>query len=578
MPSGTLTSAFLVPNENDSTLNISPNVRSRAFGFDATVTRILGESLISASVSATTIDLVPVTRSGVFTTTYTDLFYNRIWIIPASIDLTGAPTTYSTTITVWNSYFVQKHMTAVTPTNIFGITFAPTVPKTFNALEAHDYTLSLTSSVPASVNGNYQFIFSDAEDPYLLLSGVLSVVYPYFHDWADNDPVERISYLTNVIESKNGKEQRIRLRKTPRRQLEYRTLLADSNDYKRNSIMRALYHNQMMFGASKSWLVPVDFDAIYLTADLALGSSTINVNTPYYDYCDNGYVLLHNKFDDYEVVRIDTVSPTSISLIAPTTKNWTKGNTIVPLRSCVLGNETNSGNIIVYEVEDQTVTWDVLVNDNLQPKITEYEPQYMYKGYDVYTKKSNFVDNNSMELYNAQRRLDYDTGIFKIDSRFTYVKERTSLKLTLRSKQEISEFLGFLDYRAGKLRSMWILTNAYDIQLTQSGNSSADTFIIKDIGYSLYIKQAPVRRDIAFVKKDGTILFRRITGSSSGSNGTETISIDQPIGFDFVPDDFEYICFLRFVRLDSDSTDINYSITSTAASVDLRLVGVFEVP
>lgn len=567
----------LVTNADDAFLGLSINTRSKSFAFDGDEAKILTELVITTGVSTTNIDFDEVTRSGIKWDTYSDIFYNRIWIIPSSIDLTGAPSNFTTTVSVWNSYFVQKTMTAVTPNNITGINFSPTVPHTFRALEIQSYNLALTNSVPATVNGNYQFTFSDAEDPYLLISGVLSVAFPFLHNWDDNPVIERISYLTNVIEAKSGKEQRVRLRKYPRRQIEFKTLIADSNDYNRNAIQRQVFHNQMMFGRSKTWLAPMCHDYDFLTYDLASGSSVINTPTLYRDYTDNGYVLLYKSFDYYEVVRIDALSSGSFTILSPTTKDFSSGTRVCPLRQAVFSGDTSSGEIIVYEAETHDLVWDILVQEYGQERITPYSPVYTYRGYDVYLQTSDFDSGNTMEIYSPQRRLDNNTGIFGIDSRFALTKERTTLNLTLRNKQKISEFFGFLDYRAGKLVPMWVPTFSEDVQIAQAGGSGDTTIKIKNIGYSLYIKQANVRKDLMFIKTDGSPVFRRILGSQDNGDGTETITIDSPLGFDFTSTSFNYISFLRFSRLDDDTAELSY-ITTDIAQTNLKIVDLFEVP
>lgn len=563
-------------NPTDTFLNLSSLTRSKSFAFDSTVAYLTGKWLNSGSITRNSISMSTISRNGVKWSSFIDIFYNRIWIIPPSIDLTGASTSFSTSVSIWNSYFVSKNLSSVTASNLPGITFAPTAPKTYKALEIATYTLSLTNAVPASVNGNYLFTFSDAEDPILKVSGILSVTYPFFHDW-DKSLQERISFLTNIIEAKSGKEQRRRIRKYPRRDFQYSVLVADSPDYNRNALMRALYHNQQMFGISKTWLVPIHQDARYLGYNVSSGTSTINVNTQYHDYSTNGYVFLGNKYDDYEVVRIQSMTTSTITLQSPTTKNWTLGTTICPMRQCVIGQETSSGEVIVYEVENQNIVWSVLVQDNVEQRYTSYVPTYTYKGFPVYHKKADFNNNNTVDFFNPQRRLDNQTGIFKIDSRFPTAKVRTSLKVLAGSKKEISELIGFFYYQAGKLNPCWIPSYSEDIQLVQGGTDTSNTLIMKPIGYSTYIRSFPQRKDLMFIKTDGTVFFRRITGSSLNSDGTETISIDQAMGFTFTPSDFNLICFIRFCRLDSDVLELEY-VTSDIASTTLNFVDVYEIP
>lgn len=568
----------LVVNADDAFLNLSINTRSKSFAFDATESIIVPQWVPSDSITSNVINLSPITRTGNKVSTYSDIFYNRIWIIPSSIDLTGAPTSFSTTVSVWNSYFQEKTMTAVTPNNIFGITFSPTVPETFTALEYKNYTLSLTSSVPATVNGFYTFTFSDAEDPTLDISGVLAVAFPFLHDWGnDGTLIERIGYLTGVIESKNGTEQRSRLRKYPRRQLSYKCLLADGSDVKRNAIQRAAFHNATTFGMSKVWLIPINQDARRLGYTVASGTTAINVDTQYHDYCVNGYVLIHKAFDNYEIVRVASLTNSSITLVAPTANEWGAGAAIMPMRQCIAGQETIEGNIITYELEEQTSLWDVLVQDNADSRKVPYVPTDVYKGYDVYKVQSDFEQDTSAEIYNPQRRLDAQVGIFRQDSRYAVTKERMPFSLLLKSKLEIAEFIGFLDYRAGKLNPFWYPSFSMDLQLTLDGTADDNTIRVVNTGYSTYMNSTTLRKDLMFMRNDGTYFFRRITGASDNGDGTETISLDQSMGADFTTTDFKYICFLKFVRLDSDVFEINY-LTSDIATVTTKTIDLFEIP
>lgn len=576
MANGFLITSNLYPNDNDTAFGLSVNTRSYTFD-NSLQGKITPDNLLSTGVTPTNINQNARSANGNLWPSFTDIFYNRIWIIPPEIDLTGAPITFTAIVAVWNAYFEQKTLTSIPATNLTGINLTGPTSKTFNSLETQNYTLALSSSTPSVVDGKYQFIFSNAEDPFLRLFGTLSFGFLFAPDWS-NGITERLEYYTNIIESKSGFEQRIRVRKYPRRQIEFTILLADNSDVTRASILRSLYHNQMMFAYGKTWLVPIWHDVDSLNSTLNSGSTSISINTLYRDYNDGEYVCLFNTFEDAEILKISTINSTTINLSGPTSKTWPLGTKIIPVKQCVIGDEITKGSVFTYNVENNTIIWDY-IHPNVAStwRTTTYNPAYTYKGYDVYLEKHNFVEDSTNEIYNPQRRLDYATGVFRVDQRFKNTKERTTVNLLLRNRQKYSEFLGFLDYRAGKYKAFWYPTFAQDFQITNSGTSSDSSFICKYVGYSTYIKQNNARKDIIFMKTDGTPVFRRITGSVNNGDGTETITIDQPFGFNWSNSSFEYVSMLRLVRLDSDVIEISHE-TNEFSQAGFSIVDTTETP
>lgn len=577
MPTGTYIRDIALIDDSDSEFNLSNNVLSYSFDYSLEgyyVPRVVKTSGAASKVNR---NINPISSTATWWKSYADVFYNHIWLLPSSVDLTGAPALYSTNIVVWNSYFVSKTLSTVTPTGLSGVNLAGTVPETIPALGTRTFTLSLSAGAPASISGYYTFTFSDAEDPVLTVAGTLALVFPFRHDWS-SEWLETYGLKTGIIESHNGYEQRYKLSANPRRTLQMNVLLAEGDTQARNAQMRALFHNMMAYGRGKSWLVPVWSDAQNLGYDLPSGSSTITMSTDYLDIKNDGYLIIYNAFDDYEVVTVDSFTSNSVTLAAPTSKTWLGGCALVPALQAIIPDETISGEVITYDVERHNLTWAIRKAENETiNKIAAYTPTAFYNGYPVFFDEHNFTEDPSVDIYSPNRLLDYEVGEVLLDPRYQFTKVRTTYTYLLRDRAAISNFLGFFRYLNGKHSPFWIPTYAKDIQVVNSGVGASSSIDITYIGYASFIKDDPRRRDLILIKPDGSYITRRIEASTDNGNGTETLSLDQPIGFDWTPASFRSGHFLRLVRLDQDSLEVSYD-TNHFGQAGLVVVDNFETP
>lgn len=566
---GTITASTLVINATDAHLNISPNLRSYAFDYSVKG-YIVNPSYKAATGTTGLITFSTLSRTGKYVPSYPDVFYNRIWLIPTSINVDGAPQQYSTTAVVWNSYFSDKTIVSVSPNNLTGVNISGFLTGAFKSLESKTYTISLTSSVSAVVNGFYQFNFSDAEDPILPVTGTISLAFPYKHNWS-TDYIETYSLKSGIIESHNGIEQTFKLSANPRRSLSMDVLLADNTGYADISAIRAKFYNSMAYGKSKSWIVPLWADAQILQSSLAAGSLTINTATTNLDFKVGGYIYIYKNYNNYEISTISSLTPTSITLSAATQKTWDSGSYVIPAVQARLQDDSIKGSIINYGIESFNLIWAVIPKDNEQINKIGTFSTVTYNGYPVFLWKHNFIEDPSVEVYSPNRLLDFEVGNFILDPRYNFNRVRSTFSYLLKNKSEISSALGFFTLVSGKQKPFWMPTYSNEIQVTSSGSSSSNIINIKDIGYSSFIKQNPNQRDIILIKTDGTYILRRIVASSGNGDGTEKLTLDQEVGFNWTSATFREGHFLKLVRLDQDSLEVTYA-TNTIANISFVIV------
>ena len=533
------------------------NIPEALFKTDATGTPAFGRNLIG---NRTYVHQNPYSTdyNGFISPMFGASWYNKIHVIPNNIDLGNLVNRQERRIEVWNGYSVEKNLTAITPNNLDGTNLVGDAEYDYAALESKIYNLSVTLEGSPEFNGFYDFTFSNAEDPVLKIRGKRVVVMPWIHNWSEGI-TERISYLSDIIEAKSGKEQRIQVRGRCRRQLQYSILL-------RNPQERAKYHNIMAGWHHRTFAIGIWADIQPLGVDLTVGQSVIPVSTLYQDFEVGSYAMFWKDSNNLELIEIESITSTTLTLKQPLINGWTKDTLILPARLAYAGEEIFKMTGVTNSIETATQLWNILNREKTTNRVTPYAPTYTYKSYPVYTDHvHDWTEDPGTETYRPLRPVDFEVGNFTLDTRYSLNRERQSLRFLLKNKQEISKFQGFLDSRLGRQQPFWFPTNSPDMELIETIADAATSFNIKEVGYSTYIANHPARRNLAFIRRDGTMVFKKILNSGSNGDGTENITIDSPFGFVVTPNTFRYISYLRFVRLDSDVTEVAYETTQIAA-------------
>ncbi len=507
--------------------------------------------------------------NGLLFGAFSELYYNRIHVVPSKIDVGNLVNRQERQVEVWNAYFVQKNLTAILATTLDGTNLVGEEIYTFDALESKFYVLTVTLDGAPSFSGFYTFQFSDAEDPILTIEGKRVIVMPWIHNW-DSGITERISYLTDVIEAKSGKEQRIQLRGRARRQYEYNILLRDARE-------RIRYRNLMSGWQHRTFAIGIWSDILPLGADYLIGETIINIDTRFRDYEVGSYCMLWRNSLTYEIIEIEALTASSITLAQPLLNNWLKDAIILPARLAYVGDEIFKTVGITNSIETAPQVWNLLNSEASVNRNSALASPYTYLGYDVFIETHDYSEDYSAELYRPLRPIDFGIGNFQIDSRYAANRERQTMRLVFGSRANISAFMGFLEVRKGRKIPVWIPTFSPDMELIENIGDTATSFIITDIGYATFIAEHPTRNHLAFVKHDGTMIFRKIVDSADNGDGTESISIDTALGFNATPETFRYICFLRFCRMDSDSIEIAWD-TSEIAQIQISFSDLMTSP
>lgn len=152
-------------------------------------------------------------------------------------------------------------------------------------------------------------------------------------NWA-NGIVERLEWLTSVVATYAGSEQRRRVRLTPRRSFEI--------SYNRSGRERTFFDLWMMNLAAEEVFLPLWHDQGALTRAAEAGDADLRVDTAYREYLPGGYAVLVKDSFTYEIVEIDEVLADRVTLAEFLVGDWPKNTKLYPLRLATLDPETQA--------------------------------------------------------------------------------------------------------------------------------------------------------------------------------------------------------------------------------------------
>ncbi len=126
----------------------------------------------------------------------------------------------------------------------------------------------------------------------------------------------------------------------------------------------------------------------------------------------------------------------------------------------------------------------------------------------------------------------------------------------MRGRKERADFRALLYLLKGRQGEIWLPSYQRDLSLAALVAPAATTMDIETTGYTLYLVGQLNRKDIRIELKNGTVLYRRITGSTTVDANTERLSIDSALGVQVAPAQVRRISYMALSRLNSDSIDI----------------------
>ncbi len=482
-------------------------------------------------------------------TSFLNDYYFRVHVNPSTIDVGNLLSTQLKNVEVWNARFAPNTLSDITEVETDGISLLGAIsPLTYQALQSKLYTANITTDGPSVVNASFGFNFSlESYVPALKLTGVRILAWFPRPNWG-TPLTERWEWLTNVITSRNLKEQRIKLREEPRRQLEFALLV--KNNKERQRVENLLYAWQ-----SRVFGLPIWTDQQAIGSDLTIGDLIIPCDTFSRDYHVGGLVGLFNEVD-FEIATILQMNPTNIHLTTPLANSWGVGTKVVPLRTARMSSKQNFTRH-TDSVLGMTVQFRLDEGDNRIPKAETAD----YRSYSVLEVKPNWAEQMSSEYSRDLTMIDFMVGKVLGDDTSNTVSITHTYHWLASSRQEIDTLRAFLFARFGKLIPIWIPTFAKDLVVTSLIASSSTVMFVENVTYTRNVANGVQRRDVRIQLVNGTVFYRRIL-SSSEVGDKERLVFDTALGVLVNVSDIHSVSYMSLCRLEADSIEASWKTDS----------------
>jgi hypothetical protein len=354
--------------------------------------------------------------------------------------------------------------------------------------------------------------------------------------------LERLEWLTSVLRSRRGAEQRLGLRLAPRRALEASFVLTGTD--------RALFDISVHRVGAGEWYVPLYHQGQRLGAGLEAGATAIPVSTAHGGFAAPGAALLWTGPGDFEAVEVEGLDSGGLTLAEPLALPWPAGTRVLPLRRGRLSEQPTLRRLT-----------DAVATAEVRFEITEAEdfpPLVMpttYGGFPVLETPPDWTEDLSLAYERALVELDNGSGRRHVaDSAPDITTTTQQHTWFLHGAAAHAEFYGLLYALQGRHKALWLPSWGADLEPLELDTTG---LVVRWCGYTAYGGPREGRQDIRIELRDGTSLYRRIVNTAETEGRDEYLTLNASVG-SIAPETVRRISFMALSRLDTDSVEIQH--------------------
>jgi len=384
----------------------------------------------------------------------------------------------------------------------------------------------------------------------------------------DGKLIEILQFRTDVLEHKDGSEQRISVRKNPRQLFEAKLHLTG---VQRQIVQALLYGWQGMTVA-----LPVWPEQMKVTAAVTGGTTdTISVeSTENLDLRIGGLAAVIKDDTTFDVLTVDSTTSTSITFDQTMVNGYDPGDRVVPVRLSVIRGNVQ-GRRPPVNLEVMKVKFLVTENDIGAPTadtsaFSTYNSKVLLDGF-------NFIRGQMAETFQQKVSfIDNNTGIISQNTPWETNKRAHVKGFIVKTREDLWNVRRLMYAIRGRQVSFYIPTFMEDVTPTQNLVNGVDTMDISWIGYDRFIDSGDSKNVFKITFTDGTSLVREIQSSSQLSGTEERLTLDTTWPADRNVSEIQRVQFYELVRFDTDDIRIEHDTTVGRAKIFNPIKMVFD--
>jgi hypothetical protein len=331
-------------------------------------------------------------------------------------------------------------------------------------------------------------------------------VWTLLPNWK-NGITERLAFLTDVLESETGAEQRRAVRRFPRRSFEA--------EFLRQTAWRSRLDMFFAGVGRYEFLVPLWHEQVKMLKGItvdATGVSFSSNSASQREFRTGDLVFVNNGDpDDYELLEVAEVEPERFGWASPPKRRWPAGTRIFPLREARILDAPKLTNL-----NDQVATAQVRFELS-KPDSRPGDWGNLSGGEPVFAFNPNRRTPISFDHSRLTYTLDNSVGQVRVTDPGDYASVTMHLGMTLFGRAQTHAFRQFIAAARGRARRFFCGTFMADMTPVAEIDGTTPTLEIEPIGFTDYMSRPqPVRLGIAVQFKDDTpALYRNITAAEA---------------------------------------------------------------
>lgn len=362
-------------------------------------------------------------------------------------------------------------------------------------------------------------------------------VWPFSPNW--NTPVAQIrEWLTDILTSPTGAEQRIARRPRPRRYVEFDVALIDRE--------RAYADNLMDTYGSSDWWLPLWFEANMSQGTINPGATTITLDK---QFLGLGPAVIWQSPFRCEAVEVTAMSGNTLTLDSPVANLYTSPTYVFPAVASFVTDQPR-----FTKQSDKVWTGEMRFilkdrdNVGLPPALT---PSYL--NFPVFDTPPDETERLTVSYERMLDELDNKVAhpVYNdtADRPFSLYK----YKWTVIGRPAVRDFEQFTNGLVGRQKPVWMPTFHSDFDII---SATTTTLTVADTGYLITGGPRRDKQHIRIYTTAGTF-YRRITNATIvGQN--ERLTLDSPLPITLTPSNTIQISFMSLVRLNSDTLQMEH--------------------
>ena len=425
---------------------------------------------------------------------------------------------------------------------------------------------ALTNGLPTfDADVIFQFL-PPANDVVLLVAGQRIVLIPHEYE---AEPRETLAFMTNVIPSVDGHEQRIATRKQPRQNFRV--------EYKLDDVERQRIHALLFDWMANTFGLPLWHERLLLTASASVGATQFQVSgADDVDLRVGSFVAVITDSITFDVLKVNAATDVLITVDSSAVNAYPVGTAIMPVRTAIVPHRVRLQREVV-ALERFGVTFEVLDNDTGAPA-GDVAPGFWstHNGRVLFDDCNVVNGKTSGSLLRRIHVVDGRTGKIDVSSTWDRSKRASEKGFFARDRAEILSLRKLFVGLRGRQKAFYIPTFAEELTLNAPLSIGGDTMDIESVGYVRFVRDRLPMSLFRITFTDDTSIVKAVTSSAEVSGSVERLTLAAPTWpANRTVDEVRRIEWYELVRFDSDKMTLRYPRIAQART-KMPLIRVFD--